>query len=45
MPASVGAVFPERRCLAPPGVNPLQRIHQSAAQQDAAHNGSGHRVR
>jgi hypothetical protein len=35
------------KCIAlnPPGVNPLQRIQESAAEQDAALYGRGHRVR
>jgi hypothetical protein len=36
MPASVCAGFLEMRCLEPPPVNPLQRILESAAQQDPA---------
>jgi hypothetical protein len=44
MPASLGAGLLEMRCLEPPGVNPLQPIQQSAAQQDAARNARGHLV-
>ena len=44
-PPELAAVFLEMRCVEPPPVNPLQRIQQSAAQQHAARNGRGHRVR
>ena len=37
--ASLLAVLLEMRCIEPPGVNPLQRIQESAAQQDTALNG------
>jgi hypothetical protein len=44
-PPGLAAVLLEMRCIEPPGVNPLQRIQESAAQQDAERNGRGHRVR
>ena len=43
--ASLLAVLLEMRCIEPPGVNPLQRIQESAAEQDAARNGRGNLVR